>query len=185
MKKLFPLFLLLPVLGAVALFVFPPSGVQAQSAGASLAAGASTLSSQDPGYARLRGTPHFYLEVVSAGMNAEEAELRNELRDLLELDLRRANISVKTASPTEVDAVTPVLRLNLKWERSVGRAECILELSVLDKVMVVRNKEVLTATIFEMKRPVNILTDQTAWRDIKGRTRDLLKEFCGGLRRMN
>ena len=182
MKKTTLPLLLLPVLGASAFLAFGPSGVRAQVVEPG---GLIALPSQDANYSRLRSAPYFFLEVTSSGMAADEAELRSELRDLMELDLRRNNIAVRVLSPTATETETPVLRVNLKWARGSRRGDCLLELSVLDKVQIVRNREQINATIFEMRRPVNILTDQTAVRDIKGRTRDLLKEFCNGFRRVN
>jgi hypothetical protein len=181
-NKILPLFLLMPVCGVFAYFAFDAADAKAQVVPAG---SISPLPSQDANYSRLRGVPYFYLEVTSGGTSPDEAELRSELRDLIELDLRRNNIAVRVLSPTVSEAETPVLRLNLKWERGSGRGDCLLELSVLDKVQIVRNREQINATIFEVRRPVNILTDQTAGRDIKGRTRDLLKEFCSGFRRAN
>ncbi|MDR2429444.1 MAG: hypothetical protein LBD14_00815 [Puniceicoccales bacterium] len=140
-----------------------------------------------PAYSRLRGITHFYIEVTSTGGATGEGELRNELRDLIELELRRANITVRTLTPTDAADVTPVLHLNVRLDRTggMGRPECVIELNVRDRVSIVRNKEQINATIFELRRPAGITVEQTFARDMKNRTRELMAEFIKGMKKNN
>lgn len=142
---------------------------------------------EPPAYSRLRGITHFYIEVTSTGGAANEGELRNELRDLIELELRRANIAVRVLAPTDSADVAPVLHLNVRLDRTggTGRAECVIELNVRDRVSIVRNKEQINAIIFELRRPVGVFAEQGFARDAKNRTRDLMAEFLKGMKKNN
>ncbi|MDR0536036.1 MAG: hypothetical protein LBG65_06800 [Puniceicoccales bacterium] len=174
------------IFSAFAVFPLLSSSAQEALAPAVGTAGgpAPAALSGDAGYKRLRGISYFHIDVTSSTNANDEAELRNELRDIIELELRRQNLAVRALSPTDVaENALPFLRLNLKWERAMGRTDCVLELSVSDKVQILRNKEQIPAVIFEVRRTVGILTEQTAARDVKGRSRDLVREFVRGLKK--
>jgi hypothetical protein len=135
----------------------------------------------DPGYSRLRGITQFYLDVTSSD-SASDSELRAEVRDLMELEFRRSNIAVLNFSPTSRDEPTPVLQLHLKMDRSLGRVNCELELSVRDKVEIVRNKERINATTFTTSRQVGLLSEQALSRDVRNRVREMIREFIKGMK---
>jgi hypothetical protein len=172
MKKFAPL-LLLPLLAPL------PSATRAQvSQPPPLTIGAAAV---DPGYSRLRGITQFYLDVTSTDL-AADAELRGEVRDVMELEFRRSNIAVLSFSPTSRDVPTPVLQLHLKMERTLGRVNCEIKLSVLDKVEIVRNKERINAITFETSRQVGMLSEQTVSRDVRNRIREMVREFIKGMK---
>jgi predicted transcriptional regulator len=173
MKKYAPL-LLLPLLAPL------PSATRAQVSQPPplTVVAAATV---DPDYSRLRGITQLYLDVTSTDP-ASDAELRGEVRDLMELEFRRSNIAVLNFSPTSREVPTPVLQLHLKMERSLGRVNCEIELSVLDRVQIVRNKELINAITFKTSRQVGMLSEQAVSRDVRNRVREMIREFIKGMK---
>ena len=73
--------------------------------------------SQDKAFAKLRGITQFYIDVTTSENRPEDADLRTEIRDGMELELRRANLTPKATSTPPVTRssalVSPGLRNSL------------------------------------------------------------------------
>ena len=63
----------------------------------------------DKAFAKLRGVTFFYIDVVTSENRPEEVDLRGEIRDGMELELRRANITPKAIEGLGAEAATPLL----------------------------------------------------------------------------
>ncbi|MDR1498408.1 MAG: hypothetical protein LBS59_08415 [Puniceicoccales bacterium] len=172
MKKFIPLFLL-----PLSVLFFTDTGAQVSQPPPLLNAAVD-----DPGYSRLRGITQFFLDVTSSDLNSD-AELRGEVRDIMELEFRRSNIAVSSIPTTSAVTPTPVLQLHLKIERGPGRVSCELRLSVLDKVEIVRNKERINAVTFDTSRQIGFMPEQNLSRDVRNRVREMIREFIRGMKR--
>ncbi|MDR2983107.1 MAG: hypothetical protein LBV12_12795 [Puniceicoccales bacterium] len=167
--------LLRPLLLAV-LFTFPFVGT-AQTT--------RTAPDEAPDYARVRGITYLYIDVSSSDNSPSDSELRNEMRDIIELELRRANVIIKTLLPTQSPDTTPMLHFHLKFDRGMGRYACNIRLNVRDQVNITRNREQITAITFEVARNVSATSDAALAREIKLKTRELIGEFITGLKKVN
>ncbi len=137
-------------------------------------------------FSRLRGISAFYIDVASQDGATQDADLRNELRDLIELELRRANLSIRPLPVVgDTENLTPMLRLNLKFDRGMGRFACDMQLEVRDQVEITRNRKTIVATTFQMDRSVSSPSDIFLRRDVKARTREMVNELISGLKKAN
>lgn len=133
------------------------------------------------GSAVLRGIGRVTLEVVmSDGVRAEDTELRTDLRDTLELELRRAGVRL-----ADSNSGSPVLRLTVKFDRGAGRYAARLILSVKDQVIVTRSRESIVAEIWTAERGASAALDTALSREIRSRARDLSGDFTSALRKAN
>lgn len=134
----------------------------------------------------LRGIDRLYLEVaVTDGARPEDADLRGELRDVIELELRRAGILLRDASLSEPGSRSPALRLEVKFDRGAGRFAARLNLGVSDQVTVTRNREVLLAEVWSIERSTSSAVDSGLAREVRQRARDMTVEFLAALRKAN
>lgn len=130
----------------------------------------------------LRGIGRVSLDIVlTDGVRAEDADLRSDLRDAIELELRRSGIQINDGQP----AGSPVLRLTVKFDRGAGRYAARVILSVKDQVTVSRNNESLFAEIWAVERGASSALDTGLSREIRGRSRDMAAEFAAALRKAN
>ena len=51
-------------------------------------------------FAKLRGITFFFIDVTTSESRPEDADLRGEIRDAMELEMRRANIVPRSVSKT-------------------------------------------------------------------------------------
>lgn len=134
----------------------------------------------------LRGISQIYLEVaITEGGTPGDSELRSELRDAVELELRRAGITLRESSPTDTEARSPLLRMEVKFDRGAGRFAARLNMGVRDQVMVTRSRETITAEIWNLERSASSPVDTGLSREIRSRARDMTADFISALRRAN
>ena len=62
-------------------------------------------------FAKLRGITFFFIDVSTSESRPEDADLRGEIRDGMELELRRANLTPKSVEGLSPEAATPLLLL--------------------------------------------------------------------------
>lgn len=171
MKKLLPLLTLCFAIGAIAPLPAQKAPISAPS---------------QEEFSRLRGINAFYIDVMSQNGDMQDADLRNELRDLIELELRRSNLSIRPLPVVgDTENLSPVLRLNLKFDRGMGRFACELQLEIRDQVDIARNRKSIVATTFQMERSVSTSSDIFLRRDVKARAREMVNELITGLKKAN
>lgn len=134
----------------------------------------------------LRGINQLYLEVaLTDGAKAEDSELRGELRDVIELELRRAGILLRESSVTDPTSRSPLLRLEVKFDRGLGRFAARLNLGVSDQVTVTRNREVLLAEVWALERTASSAVETGLPREVRQKARDMTADFLSALRKSN
>ncbi|MDR2512259.1 MAG: hypothetical protein LBD01_00380 [Puniceicoccales bacterium] len=136
-------------------------------------------------YTNLQGITHFYLDVsTTEGNSLLDAEFRNELRDLLELEFRRANMSLRTASQVERNPDTlPLLHLSIRYNPNIMRTSCELDLKVYDKASINRNKVLITAEIFKQTTIISIGSERTLQQNVKYRSRQIVADLIKGIKK--
>ena len=145
----------------------------------------SILAAEASRNAVLRGINQVQLDVnLSEGARAEDAELRTELRDAVELELRRAGILLREGGPGEADR-TPALRLDVKFDRAAGRFAARVNLAVRDQVTVTRNRETVVTEVWSLERTASSNVDSGFSREVRKVARDLTGDFLAALRKAN
>lgn len=134
----------------------------------------------------LKGISQLYLEVAFVeGARAEDGDLRGELRDAVELELRRAGIMLRENSPGDLATRSPVLRMEVKFERGSGRFMARMNLALNDQVTVVRNRETLLARVWDVERSVSAPMDPALIREVRLKAKEMTVDFLSALKRAN
>ena len=107
---------------------------------------------QDKAFAKLRGITQFYIDVTTSENRPEDADLRGEIRDGMELELRRANLTPKSVEGLSQEAATPLLLVDVRYDRGLGRYTADVTLSVRDNATITRNKEAVLAQSYSESR---------------------------------
>ncbi len=141
--------------------------------------------STDTGVNKLRGITFLFIDVKVSDLRTEDGDLRTELRDVVELELRRNNVAPKEAPMVPNESTVPLLTVDVRFDRALGRSAADVELSIRDTATVIRNNEkVLAVTYLQVKKAV-AASDTALPREVKARARDLVAELIEGLRKAN
>ena len=128
--------------------------------------------------------PELRAEAMQARRVRQELPCRRgEIRDAIELEMRRSNLVPKEFVGGNTEAATPLLTIEVKFERGLGRYEAVINLTIRDNATITRNREpVLAVTYAQTKKAVGS-SDGTLVREIKGRSRELVIELIEGLKK--
>ena len=166
-----------PVLLALAcLLVFPALRAQEETKPGKLP--------EDRTFAKLRGISYFFIDVVTTETRPEDADLRSEIRDAIELEMRRSNIVPKEFVGGNSETATPLLTIEVKFERGLGRYEAVINLTIRDNATIKRNSEAVLAVTYAQTKKAVGSSDGTLAREIKGRSRELAIELIDGLKKL-
>lgn len=139
---------------------------------------------QDKAFAKLRGITQFYIDVTTSENRPEDADLRGEIRDGMELELRRANLTPKSVEGLSQEAATPLLLVDVRYDRGLGRYTADVTLSVRDNATITRNKEAVLAQSYSESRRALGTSDTALNREVKARSRELVLEIIDGMKRL-
>jgi len=139
---------------------------------------------QDKAFAKLRGITQFYIDVNTSENRPEDADLRTEIRDGMELELRRANLTPKAVEGLSPEAATPLLLVDVRYDRGLGRYTADVTLSVRDNATITRNKEAVLAQSYSETRRALGTSDTALNREVKARSRELVLEIIDGMKRL-
>jgi hypothetical protein len=139
---------------------------------------------QDKAFAKLRGITQFYIDVTTSENRPEDADLRTEIRDGMELELRRANLTPKAVDGLSPEAATPLLLVEVRYDRGLGRYTADVILSVRDNATITRNKEAVLAQSYSETRRALGTSDTALNREVKARSRELVLEIIDGMKRL-
>ncbi|MFZ9202105.1 MAG: hypothetical protein ACO23N_06735 [Opitutales bacterium] len=131
----------------------------------------------DPAAARLRSISYFFIDVRTSENRPDDADLRNELRDLAELELRRAGVTPKELPALNPDASTPQLMIEVRFDRGLGRYAAQVSLSVRDDATIRRNSQPIVAETYRSERQSAGTSDSLLTRDIKAKAREAIVEM--------
>ncbi len=139
---------------------------------------------QDKAFAKLRGITQFYIDVSTSENRPEDADLRGEIRDGMELELRRANLTPKAVEGLSPETATPLLLIEVRYDRGLGRYTADVTLSVRDNATITRNKEAVLAQSYADTRRALGTSDTALNREVKARSRELVLEIIDGMKRL-
>ncbi len=169
----------LPALALAALLTIATSSLQSQG----LDDPAKVRIGDNP-FSKLRGISYFFIDVITVDPRPEDGDLRQELRDGIELEMRRAGITPKEYNGTNPEASTPLLTVEIRFDRGLGRYAADVTLFIRDNATIARNREpVLAQTYVQTKKAVGS-SDSTLTKEIKGRSRELVSELIDGMKKV-
>lgn len=135
----------------------------------------------DPAFARLRSISYFFISVTTSENRPDDADLRNELRDLMELEMRRAGVAPREQTVVNPDANAPQLVMEIRFDRGLGRYAAAVGLSVRDEANIRRNNQLIIAETYRSERSALGTSDLQLTRDIKAKAKDLMTELLDGM----
>ncbi len=138
--------------------------------------------SDDKAFAKLRGISFFFIDVTTSESRPEDADLRGEIRDSIELEMRRANIVPKAIEGLTPEATTPLLTIEVRLDRGLGRYNADVILAVRDNATISRNKEAVLAQSYAQSKRAMGTSETTLNREIKARSRELVQELVAGIK---
>ena len=143
---------------------------------------ARSTGGEDKAFAKLRGITFFFIDVSTSESRPEDADLRGEIRDAMELEMRRAGITPKEFNPQTPEASTPLLSIDVRFNRGLGRYDADVVLSVRDNATITRNKEAVLAQSYAQSKRASGTSEATLSREIKARSRELVQEIIAGIK---
>ena len=154
----------------------------AAAAGLAQAEPARPLGGEDKAFAKLRGITVFFIDVTTSDSRPEDGDLRTEIRDAMELEMRRSNIVPKSVDGLPPEATTPLLSIEVRLDRGLGRYNADVILSVRDNATITRNKEAVLAQSYASAKRAMGTSEATLNREIKARGRELVQELLAGIK---
>jgi hypothetical protein len=143
---------------------------------------ARSAGGEDKAFAKLRGITFFFIDVGTTESRSEDADLRTEIRDAMELEMRRANIVPKPVEGLTPETTTPLLTIEVRLDRGLGRYNADVILSVRDNATITRNKEAVLAQSYAQSKRAMGTSETTLNREIKARSRELVQELLAGIK---
>ena len=143
---------------------------------------ARSTGGEDKAFAKLRGITVFFIDVNTSESRPEDADLRTEIRDAMELEMRRANIVPKSVEGLAPEATTPLLTIEVRLDRGLGRYNADVILAVRDNATITRNKEAVLAQSYAQSKRAMGTSEATLNREVKARSRELVQELLAGIK---
>ncbi|MGJ8652636.1 MAG: hypothetical protein ACSHX8_05140 [Opitutaceae bacterium] len=140
------------------------------------------LSAQEEA-SHLRGINFLYMSIDSSFATKVNASERMDLNDIMELQLRRGEVELRSYIANKPDLNVPLIELSIDSSDRASASSFDLVLRVRDHVTIVRNKEKTVATIYEMRRSVRAEVKDVD--TMKAELRELMSEFVAIYRQQN
>ena len=131
----------------------------------------------------LSGINFFYMNIDSSFATEFSAIERLDLSDIMELQLRRGHIELRTFIANKPELNVPLIELSIDTSNRVSTGQFDLFLRVRDHVTIDRNKEKTVATTFELGRTARANTNEV--NTIKAELRELKSPFVMIFRQEN
>jgi len=137
----------------------------------------------DSTFSKLRGISYFFIDVTTVDPRPEDGDLRQEIRDGIELEMRRAGLVPKEFTGANPEASTPLLTIEVRFDRGLGRYGADVTLFVRDNATVTRNREPVLAQTYVQTRKAVGSSDATLTKEVKSRSRELVSELIEGVKK--
>ena len=131
----------------------------------------------------LRGINFLYMNIDSSFASEVTAMERLDLSDIMELQLRRGNIELRSFIANKPELNVPLIELSIDTSNRVSTCQFDLVLRVRDHVTIDRNKEKTVATTFELGRTARANANEID--TIKAELRELMSAFVMIFRQEN
>ena len=123
----------------------------------------------------LRGINFLYMNIDSSFATEVTSMERLDLNDIMELQLRRGDIELRSFIANKPELNVPLVELSIDTADRVSTGQFELVLRVRDHVTIDRNKDKTVATTFELRRRAR--SDANEVETIKAELRELMAEF--------
>jgi hypothetical protein len=100
----------------------------------------------------------------------------------MELEMRRANIVPRPVDGLTPETTTPLLTIEVRLDRGLGRYNADVILAVRDNATITRNKEAVLAQSYSQSKRAMGTSDTTLNREVKARSRELVQELLAGIK---
>ena len=131
----------------------------------------------------LRGINFLYMNIDSSFATEVTAMERLDLSDIMELQLRRGDIELRSFIANKPELNVPLIELSIDTSNRVSTGQFDLVLRVRDHVTIDRNKEKTVATTFELGRTARANANEID--TIKAELRELMSAFVMIFRQEN
>ena len=131
----------------------------------------------------LRGINFLYMNNDSSFATEVTAMERLDLSDIMELQLRRGDIELRSFIANKPELNVPIIELSIDTSNRVSTGQFDLVLRVRDHVTIDRNKEKTVATTFELGRTARANANEID--TIKAELRELMSAFVMIFRQEN
>jgi hypothetical protein len=131
----------------------------------------------------LRGINFLYMNIDTSFATEVTSMERLDLSDIMELQLRRGAIELRSYISNKPELNVPLIELSIDTSSRVATGQFDLVLRVRDHVTIDRNKDQTVATTFELRRTAR--TDVNEIDTIKAELRELMAEFVTIFRQQN
>ena len=131
----------------------------------------------------LRGINFLYMNIDSSFASEVTAMERLDLSDIMELQLRRGDIELRSFIANKPELNVPLIELSIDTSNRVSTGQFDLVLRVRDHVTIDRNKEKTVATTFELGRTARANANEID--TIKAELRELMSAFVMIFRQEN
>ena len=131
----------------------------------------------------LRGINFLYMNIDSSFATEVTAMERLDLSDIMELQLRRGDIELRSFIANKPELNVPIIELSIDTSNRVSTGQFDLVLRVRDHVTIDRNKEKTVATTFELGRTARANANEID--TIKAELRELMSAFVMIFRQEN
>jgi hypothetical protein len=174
MNKLLPLALL----AALAAFAAPFAIGQATPA--------DTPPADAESAGNLKGIDRLSVEVDAETNSLEEKTfIKTELADLLELELRRANIQYREMVFNQPDLNFPRISVKARIDRRTTGVSYTISLKIVDHATIIRNGRRITAETYVRSKVFTKGGDASPIVDVKTEVRDMTRQFVEDYRSAN
>ena len=123
----------------------------------------------------LRGINFLYMNIDSSFATEVTAMERLDLSDIMELQLRRGDIELRSFIANKPELNVPLIELSIDSSNRVSTGQFDLVLRVRDHVTIDRNKDKTVATTFELSRTARANASEIV--TIKAELRELMTAF--------
>ncbi|MDQ8193228.1 hypothetical protein QEH59_02245 [Coraliomargarita sp. SDUM461004] len=123
----------------------------------------------------LRGINFLYMNIDGSFATEVTAMERLDLSDIMELQLRRGNIELRSFIANKPELNVPLIVLSIDTSNRVSTGQFDLILQVRDHVTIDRNQDKTVATTFRLSRTAR--SDVNEVDTIKSELRELMSEF--------
>lgn len=131
----------------------------------------------------LKGINFFYMNIDTSFATEVTTSERMDLSDIMELQLRRGEIELRTYIANKPDLNVPLVELSIDTSSRGSSGDFDLVLRVWDHVTIDRNKEKSIASTFELRRTAR--ADVNEIDAMKAELRELMAEFVSIFRQQN
>lgn len=131
----------------------------------------------------LRGINFLYMNIDTSFAAEVTAMERLDLSDIMELQLRRGDIELRSFIANKPELNVPLIELSIDTSKRVSTGQFDLILRVRDHVTIDRNKDKTVATTFELRRTAR--ADVNEVDTIKAELRELMASFVVVFRQEN